>query len=243
MKYLILADIHSNLEALQAVLEDAQNYGGFGNVWCLGDVVGYGPDPSACINLLKQLDPLCVCGNHDLAAIGKLDIDDFNSDAARANRWTTGQLGDGDWEFLQALPEKIVEGDFTLVHGSPRQPAWEYITYGFTAADNFNHFDTRYCLVGHTHIPIIFEEEEGMANEGYMHHGDMLLLGDKKLIINPGGVGQPRDGDCRAGYAIYDSDEGNIFHYRVAYDISLTQDKMEKAGLPPFLISRLSSGI
>lgn len=243
MRYLILADIHSNLEALQAVLEDANNYGGFGHVWCLGDVVGYGPDPSACIKLLRQLDPLCVCGNHDLAAVGRIDVADFNSAAARANKWTAGQLDDEDREFLLMLPEKILQGDFTLVHGSPRQPAWEYIYYGFTAADNFDCFDTKYCLVGHTHIPFIFEEEDGIANEGYMRHGEILSLGDRKLIINPGGVGQPRDHDPRASYAIYDSDENCIYLYRVSYDIDVTQDKMERAELPSFLISRLSSGI
>ncbi|MBN1375036.1 MAG: metallophosphoesterase family protein [Dehalococcoidia bacterium] len=243
MKYLIIADIHSNLEALQAVLEDAQNHGGFGDVWCMGDVVGYGPDPSACIKLLKQLDPLCVSGNHDLATVGKLDIEDFNSAAARANRWTSGQLGDDDRAFLLSLPEKIIVGDFTLVHGSPRQPAWEYIAYSFTASDNFSHFKTKYCLVGHTHIPYVFEEEEDMANECYMHNEDVLMLGDKKLIINPGGVGQPRDRDPRASYAIYDSEDNRIFHYRVSYDIALTQDKMERAGLPHFLITRLASGI
>ena len=243
MKYLIIADIHSNLEALQAVLDDTENYGGFGDVWCMGDVVGYGPDPSACIKLLKTLDPKCVSGNHDLAAAGKMDVSDFNSDAARANRWTAGQLSDEDREFLLTLPELIIEGDFTIVHGSPRQPAWEYIAYGFTATDNFPYFDTRYCLVGHTHIPFVFEEAEGMANEGYLGHGDSLELGEKRLIINPGGVGQPRDNDPRASYAVYDSETRTLAHYRVAYDLAVTQEKMEEAGLPHFLISRLASGI
>lgn len=243
MKYLIIADIHSNLEAFESVLEDANNYGGFGNVWCLGDVVGYGPDPVACINLLRQLDPLCVCGNHDAAAVGIIDIGDFNSDAAAANRWTASQLTDGDRKFLLDLPEQIVEGDFTLVHGSPRMPVWEYIAQGLTATENFKHFETRYCLVGHTHVPFVFEEEEGMAREGSMGHGDILALGDKRLIINPGGVGQPRDGDPKASYAIYDSDERKLYHYRVSYDIGLTQEKMENAGLPGFLISRLAMGI
>jgi diadenosine tetraphosphatase ApaH/serine/threonine PP2A family protein phosphatase len=243
MRYLIIADVHGNLEAFNTVLEDAQNYGGFGNVWCLGDVVGYGPDPSACIKLLRQLDPLCVCGNHDLAAVGKIDIGDFNSDAARANSWTSSQLSEDDRKFLLDLPETIVEGDFTLVHGSPRLPVWEYIAYGFIAADNFASFDTKYCLVGHTHVPFVYEEEEDGASEGYMGHGDMLTLGNKRLIINPGGVGQPRDRDPRASYAMYDSDEGTIVHYRVAYDIAATQARMEQAGLPHFLINRLESGV
>jgi diadenosine tetraphosphatase ApaH/serine/threonine PP2A family protein phosphatase len=243
VKYLILADIHGNLEALEAVLEDAQNYGGFGNVWCLGDVVGYGPDPSECIKLLRRLDPVCVCGNHDLAAVGKLDIGDFNSDAARANRWTSVQLSDEERKFLLDLPETLVEGDFTIVHGSPRMPVWEYVAYGFIAAENFGYFGTPYCLVGHTHIPFVFEEEEDAASEGYMGDGDMLKLGDKRLIINPGGVGQPRDRDPRASYAVYDSDEHSIFHYRVGYDVALTQEKMQQADLPHFLINRLVSGV
>ncbi len=124
MKYLIIADIHSNLEAFEAVLEDAQRHGGFGHTWCLGDVVGYGPDPLACINLLRQLDPVCVSGNHDQAAVGKIDIGDFNSDAAIANRWTAGQLSDEDREFLLGLPDLVVKDNFTIVHGSPRQPVW-----------------------------------------------------------------------------------------------------------------------
>jgi predicted phosphodiesterase len=243
VKYLIIADIHSNLEAFQTVLEDANNYGGFGNVWCLGDVVGYGPDPVACIRLLKQLDPICVCGNHDLAAVGKIDIGDFNSDAATANRWTALQLTDNDKRFLLDLPGQAEEGEFTLAHGSPRMPVWEYIAHGFTASENFKYFETKYCLVGHTHVPQVFEEEDGMANEGYMGHGDVLLLGDKRLIINPGGVGQPRDRDPKASYAIYDSDERKLYHYRVSYDVGLTQEKMEVAGLPQFLISRLAMGI
>ena len=243
MKYLIIADIHSNLEAFESVLEDANNYGGFGHVWCLGDVVGYGPDPVACIGLLKQLDPLCVCGNHDLAAVGKIEIDDFNSDAAEASRWTASQLTDDDKNFLFDLPEKIVKDDFTLTHGSPRMPIWEYIAHGYNATENFRYFETRYCLVGHTHIPFVFEEEEGMANEGYLGDGDMLVLGDKRLIINPGGVGQPRDRNPRASYAIYDSDEKKLVHYRISYDVELTQEKMENAGLPAFLISRLAMGV
>jgi predicted phosphodiesterase len=243
MKYLIIADIHSNLEALEAVLEDAQNNGGFGDVWCLGDVVGYGPDPCACINLLKQLDPLCVCGNHDQAAVAKIDIFDFNSDAAVANAWTSAQLNEEDKAFLLNLPEVIIKGDFTLVHGSPRMPVREYISYGFVATENFAYFKSRYCLVGHTHIPFVFEENGPESNESYMCPKDMLKLGEKRLIINPGGVGQPRDRDPLSSYAIYDSDECSLTNYRVAYNIALTQEKMEKAGLPHFLSSRLAAGI
>lgn len=243
MRYLVIADIHSNLEAFQAVLEDAYNHGGFGHVWCLGDVVGYGPDPSACISLLRTLDPVCVCGNHDLAAVGQIDIGDFNSDAAHANRWTSGRLSSEDRDFLLGMPEVLVRDDFTLVHGSPRMPLWEYIAHAFTASDNFKCFETRYCLVGHTHVPFVFEQDDLSVNEGYLGSGDVLKLGDGRLIVNPGGVGQPRDRDPRAGYAIYDSEEHALYHYRVPYDIEATQAKMEKEGLPGFLITRIARGV
>ncbi len=243
MRYLIIADIHSNLEALEAVLEDVQDHGGFGHVWCLGDIVGYGPDPAACIALLRQLDPLCVCGNHDQAAVGKIDIGEFNSDAAWANRWTSEALAEDDRKYLAGLPEIIIEDDFTLVHGSPRLPVWEYILNALTASDNFRYFSTRFCLNGHTHVPFVFEQDGLLVNESYMKNGDMLVLGEKRLIINPGGVGQPRDRDPRAAYGVYDSEKQVIYHYRVEYDIKMTQTKMEKAGLPPFLINRLGLGV
>jgi diadenosine tetraphosphatase ApaH/serine/threonine PP2A family protein phosphatase len=243
MKYLILADIHSNLEAFEAVLEDAQNHGGFGHTWCIGDVVGYGPDPSACIKLLRQLDPLCVCGNHDQAAVGKIDIGGFNSEAAKANRWTAGQLSHGDREFLSGLPGLVVEDDFTIVHGSPRQPVWEYIAHTLTAEENFRRFDTRFCIVGHTHVPYLFINDGLEVSGSVLRDGDMLALGDNRLIINPGGVGQPRDRDPRASYAIFDAEEMVLHNYRVTYDVAATQRKMEKAGLPDFLICRIAWGI
>lgn len=243
MRYLILADIHSNLEAFEAVLEDAQNHGGFGHTWCLGDVVGYGPDPSACIKLLKQLDPVCVCGNHDLAAVGKIDVSDFSSEAAQANRWTAKQLSKGDREFLSGLPELLIEGDFTIVHGSPGQPVWEYVSHRYTAVHNFRLFTTRFCLVGHTHVPFLFENDGDEVAGSAMHDGDCLVLGDNRMIINPGGVGQPRDRDPRASYAIFDADEGVLYNYRVSYDVQATQQKMEMADLPDFLVSRIAWGI
>ncbi|MDD5311987.1 MAG: metallophosphoesterase family protein [Dehalococcoidia bacterium] len=244
MKYLVVADIHSNLEAFQAVLDDVnENYGGFDHIWCLGDIVGYGPSPSQCIKLLHEFDYTCVCGNHDQAAVGKLDTSDFNADAASANEWTARQLSEDERQFLLDLPEVVIEGEFTIVHGSPRAPVWEYITSALSAAESFRHFDTKYCLVGHTHVPFVFEQDEVSVNEGYLGSGDMLVLGGNRLIINPGGVGQPRDRDPRASYAVYDSEKNIVYHYRVSYDVSATQEKMEEAGLPGFLISRLGWGV
>lgn len=244
MKILIIADIHSNLEAFRAVLDDADdNHGGFDRMWCLGDIVGYGPDPLACIKLLQEFEPVCVCGNHDLAAAGNLDIEDFNSDAAAANMWTAGQLDEEEKAYLRGLPEKIVKRDFTIVHGSPRMPVWEYITSAFSAAANFKHFETCYCLVGHSHVPFYFKQDDILAEEGYLGNGEELELEETRLIMNPGSVGQPRDHDPRASYAIYDSAKNIVSLYRVDYDIGITQEKMEKAGLPGFLISRLGWGV
>jgi len=236
MAIAILADIHSNLEALEAVLKDMETKGGAEGVWCLGDIVGYGPDPHLCIERLRALDPLCVAGNHDWAAIGDIDLATFNPHAAAAARWTAAQLTPEDAEYLRGLLTIREAGAFTLVHGSPREPVWEYILGLEEARENFSHFSTPYCLVGHSHLPIVFGED-GKARS----LPERLQLGKERLIINPGGVGQPRDGDSRASYAIYDG-KAVIQHIRVRYDFSVTQKKMAERGLPPALAQRLSYG-
>jgi len=244
MRYAILADIHSNLTAFEAVLKDVERRGKVDQVWCLGDVVGYGPDPCQCIQLLRTYDPLCVMGNHDCAAIRRLDIGDFNPDAAAACRWTAEQLGPEEREYLENLPQKLCEGDFTLAHGSPREPIWEYLVSTASARINFAFFDSRFCLVGHSHVPLIFEQE-GESDGCLLHPLPVEVpfnLGECRLIINPGGVGQPRDGDPRASYAIYDSDDRVIYHYRIPYDVAATQQRMVQHGLPIRLIDRLSYG-
>ena len=205
MRYLVLSDIHSNLEAFQAVLDDA---GPVDRLWCLGDVVGYGPDPNACVDLLRSKPHLCVAGNHDWGTLGKLDLRDFNVDAREANLWNREQLTPDNLAFLEALPETIVEGDFTLAHGSPCEPIWEYIAHPSTAYDNFDCFDTPYCFVGHTHTPVIYRMDGEYGKEGENQiepaanlSNGLVPLGSERLIINPGSVGQPRDGDPRAGSA------------------------------------------
>lgn len=247
MKYAVIADIHSNLVAFQAVLRDIGYRGGCEEIWCLGDVVGYGPEPHACIELLRQHKHVCVAGNHDWAAIGNIDISDFNPYAAQAILWTREQLSAGDKAYLQKLPERLTKGDFTLVHGSPRHPIWEYLDMDWLSAkdieDNFNRFDTRFCFVGHSHKPVVFEQDSS-GHYSIMVIPDEIKVGSKKrrLIINPGGVGQPRDGDPRASYAIYNSRAQKVYHYRVSYDITATQQKMTEYNLPPPLIERLSYG-
>lgn len=243
MRYAFLADIHANLAAFTAVLDDIKQRGGVEELWCLGDIVGYGPEPSQCIKLLRRYKRICVAGNHDLAAIGRLDIASFNPDAAFACHWTAKQLRPGDIGYLNSLPLVIEKGDFTLVHGSPREPIWEYLISKGSALENFACFKTKYCLVGHSHVPFIFKQEDGGCSSIPLSEGIRQVLGKNRMIINPGGVGQPRDGDPRASYAIYDSDLGVVRFYRVAYNIGATQGEMVKNNLPVRLIVRLEHGL
>jgi diadenosine tetraphosphatase ApaH/serine/threonine PP2A family protein phosphatase len=242
MRYAILADIHANLAAFRAVLEDIGHQGKADKIWCLGDIVGYGPDPHECIDLLRQTNHVCVAGNHDWAAVGKISTTEFNPDAAAACRWTTGQLKPADVTYLSTLPLTIEEGDFTLVHGSPREPIWEYLTSISPAGENFAFFKSRYCLVGHSHVPLVFaKSKSGILASPLPGYG--ATLGKERMIINPGAVGQPRDADPRASYAIYDSQAKTIKLHRVPYDIRATQDKMVACGLPIRLVARLSYGV
>ena len=153
MRYLLVSDIHGNLQAFEAVLQDAPP--GL-PVWCLGDLVGYGPNPNECIELLQSLDHECIVGNHDWAAMNKVDLNDFNPDAKQAVQWTQEQLTPASVAYLESLPATLVKGAFTLVHGSPREPIWEYILYPPIACTNFAYLETPHCLVGHTHVPIKF---------------------------------------------------------------------------------------
>jgi predicted phosphodiesterase len=242
MRYAIIADIHSNLAAFQAVLEDIHGKGGVDEIWCLGDIVGYGPEPRQCIELVKKYCAVCIAGNHDLAAIGKMELSYFNPAAAEACQWTTGQLNPVDVHYLGNLPLKVEKGDFLLVHGSPSDPALEYVISASIAEKNFAFFTNKYCLVGHSHLPAAFKEEGKTCQPIHLTFGVGLVMHTHRMIVNPGSVGQPRDGDSRASYAIYDSEGLMLRLYRVEYDIGATQDKMMQAGLPVPLITRLEQG-
>jgi len=241
MRYLIVSDVHANLIALQTVLADA---GQFDAIWCLGDMVGYGPDPNDCVALLREHELFCLAGNHDWAALGKLDLTSFNNDARTAATWTQRMLTDETCEYLESLPSIYQEGEFTLAHGSPRQPVWEYILDPLVASINFFHFETRYCLVGHTHTPVIFEQDldDNNCQAHCPQYGRPVHLGDSRLIINPGSVGQPRDSDPRAAYAILDTKTMTWEHRRVEYPIAETQNRMRQHGLPHRLVARLQYG-
>ena len=247
MRYAIIADIHSNLAALTAVLDDIKQRGGADETWCLGDIVGYGPDPRECLDTLRQTTDICVAGNHDWAVIGgknEVDISEFNPDAAYADQWTAQQLSDEDMEYLSNLPLTIEKGDFTLVHGSPREPVREYLLSSGAARENLAYFTTRFCLVGHSHQPVVFYcTENGDISARYFLPDNPVATGEGRLIINPGSVGQPRDSNPDAAYAIFDSEQQLIRLHRVPYDIRATQNKMQAHGLPVRLSARLSYGV
>ncbi len=244
MRCAIIADIHANLAALTAVLVDVKQRGGVEEIWCLGDIVGYGPDPHECIDLLRQTKHVCVAGNHDLAAVGQIDKTEFNPDAVAASEWTTEQLNSRDVSYIKGLPRVINKGDCTLVHGSPREPIWEYVLSISGARENFAYFKTQFCLLAHTHVPAAFSYDEGGACSFRQFVPEKELVpGKTRLIINPGAVGQPRDGDPRASYAIYDSEKKRFWLYRVTYDVTATQARMVEKKLPMRLVARLSHGV
>jgi predicted phosphodiesterase len=244
VRYLVISDVHGNLAALDAVLADV-GMETIDQVWCLGDVVGYGPCPNECIDRLRGFpDHLCVAGNHDWAAISRISIAEFNPSAQVACRWTSEQLSPENSAFLADLPTRIVEGNFTLVHGSPREPIWEYIIYPSTAQLNFQFFDTQLCFVGHTHAPAIFREETPSRRFeiSIPIPSTPIRIDDERLIINPGSVGQPRDGDPKAAYMVLDPESKTVEYRRVPYDVGSTQRLMMDKGLPESLVSRLSFG-
>jgi len=242
MRVLIISDIHANLAAFQAVLADAD--GDWDTIWFLGDLVGYGPDPNECTALLREHDHLSLSGNHDWAVLDRLDLASFNDDARNAISWTREILTEDNRDYLAGLSSKVVRDGFTLVHASPRHPVWEYILEPSTAAANFDYFDSPYCLVGHTHVPVIYVQDNSHKALPFApdYSGKLDLNHSARLIINPGSVGQPRDYDSRAAYAILDMEQMVWMHRRVAYSIDVTKTKMERLQLPKRLISRLDYG-
>ncbi len=253
MRLAILSDIHSNLVALDAVRADLPE---IDEVWVLGDIVGYGPQPNEVIAALQQMGARSVLGNHDGAAIGTVDPHDFNPDAARAIMWTREVLDDNAHAYLASLPEVRCVGELTAVHGSPRDPIWEYVTSVDLAAINFEAFESRFCLFGHTHLPVIFVETDAgapdAAPEAAAGDGPVaaipatpdrsISLGSARAMLNPGSVGQPRDGNSASSYLLLDTDVAVAEFRRVSYDIERVQRQMRDADLPTRLIERLSWG-
>jgi len=242
MRTLIISDVHANLTALNAVLADADPYD---QVWCLGDVVGYGPDPNECIERIRALPLLkCVKGNHDAAILGEIDIRAFNYEARTSLEWLENELDPENKHWLGDLEERLVFNNITIAHGSPRNPVWEYIMDVSTASVNMGAFTTPLCLVGHTHIPCLFQldgEDNKSTHLYLMTPGEAFSI-KHKSIVNPGSVGQPRDHNTKASYMIYDDDTDEWIFHRTAYDIEAVQKRILAAGLPQRHATRLAEG-
>ena len=251
MRYLMLSDIHANLEGMRAALTDAGE--DYDEVVCLGDIVGYGPDPNECIEILLSLGPVAVVrGNHDKACSGIADAKDFNSTARKAAQWTHDALKKDNLKYLQELPQGPQPvGGFRIVHGSPRDED-EYLFTVEGAAESFVAHPHPLTFFGHTHVQGGFVlDRDSAVHEIELGHEDQdvkvsridfALAEGKRYLINPGSVGQPRDGDARAAYAFYDSDRKVVAFRRVAYPIEETQKKILAAGLPASLSARLAIG-
>jgi predicted phosphodiesterase len=240
MRVAVLSDIHANLVALDAVVA---SLGSIDVLWHLGDVVGYGPDPDGVVERLTSLGAIGVRGNHDAAAVGDIDIAWFNPDARAAMEWTRRRISEPTRAWLAALPERHADRDFSLVHGSPRDPTWEYIVSLPIARANLAALTTRFGLHGHTHLPMVWAEQDGHVEQIAPAAGSTFALDDRRALINPGSVGQPRDGIVTASYMVIDTAQRSCSWHRTAYDIAAVQAAMAAAGLPRRLVERLAFGL
>ncbi len=250
MRYAILSDIHGNLEALTAVLEHLAAER-IDHYYCLGDIVGYGADPGACVARLHACEALSVGGNHDLACIGKFDLQWFNDAARTALLWTKDQLSVTELDSLRRLPLTEVREPFTLVHGTlPHPERFEYLMDMAQALDTVKACRTLICLTGHTHQPCVIEYDrrQRQITRILLHAIELVEVPfsddpeTMRYIVNPGSVGQPRDGDPRASCAVIDTARRRVTLHRVSYDIKRAQQKIRHAGLPEFLAARLAVG-
>ena len=240
MRYAIFSDVHSNLEAFESVLQ-AFKEEKVDKYFFVGDIVGYGADPKECIKLLKKLQAVSVCGNHDWAAVGKTSISYFNEYAKAAVLWTRDALNEEEREFLKSLELVYQDADLTLVHGTLDAPGdFNYIFDTYTALQTIGLLKTQVGFVGHSHTPFIIKSEQGFPV--IVGENKAKIEKDKKYLVNVGSVGQPRDGDPRAAYCVYDKKENTIEIKRVIYDIKSAQNKILKAGLPEILADRLAEG-
>jgi diadenosine tetraphosphatase ApaH/serine/threonine PP2A family protein phosphatase len=243
MRIAVLSDIHANLVALEAVLAAV---GTIDAVWQLGDVVGYGPEPDAVVARLGDIGARGVRGNHDAAALGGPEIDWFNPDARAAVEWTRDRIGGPTRSWLGALPLTLADGDRYLVHGSPRDPIWEYVTNSAVARANLASLAERGATVGlhgHTHVPIAFRDDDGRVEVIAPADGSVLRLDSRRVLLNPGSVGQPRDGDPGSSWLELDTAASTVTWHRVSYDVPAVQAAVLAAGLPRRLADRLALGL
>jgi diadenosine tetraphosphatase ApaH/serine/threonine PP2A family protein phosphatase len=242
MRIAVISDIHANLHALESVLSDIDG-AAVEEIWCLGDVVGYGPRPNECCDLIRERAAISLCGNHDLAALGRLDVAEFSGDAAAAARWTSGVLGDEQRTWLGSLAPLGRREGAELFHASPRDPVWEYVLSEEVALLSLEATTEPLVLVGHTHVALALALHDGSIHGGLAPGGVTVELDDRRLLVNPGSVGQPRDGDPRAAWLLVDTGENLAGFRRVPYPIETTQKEMRDAALPETLAGRLAHGL
>jgi len=239
LRYGIIGDIHSNLEALETVLAALEREG-LDQTICVGDIVGYAACPSECLARIRELDIPSVAGNHDYAAVDKTSIEYFNPDARNATLWTREQLSNEDKDFLAALPLTMDFDDFVISHGTLHSPElFDYIQTVYDAHLSFQILEKSICFLGHSHVPITFFDDDPIS---YFMEPEIPLSESEKLLVNVGSVGQPRDQDPRAAYAVYDTDEQIIWIKRLEYDVQSVAEQILQAGLPTMNAERLAHG-
>jgi len=242
MRVAVISDIHGNLHALEAVLA-AIDDAAVDAVWCLGDVVGYGPRPNECVDAVRARADLSLLGNHDLGVLGRIDLAEFSPDAAEAARWTRSILGEDERTFLEGLEPEARRDGAELFHASPRDPVWEYVLSEHVARAAFAASTAPIVLVGHSHVALALLLQTAGEVEGGLAPADAsFALAAGRWLLNPGSVGQPRDGDPRSAWLLLDTTAGEASFRRTSYEVERTQAEIHKAGLPPALAVRLASG-
>jgi len=240
MRIAVVSDIHANLHALEAALAEIDREG-VDELWCLGDVVGYGPRPNECCDLVRERASLSLCGNHDLAVLGSLDVVEFTGDAAAAARWTATVLGEEQRAWLTSLEPFGRREGAQLFHASARDPVWEYVLSEQAALASLLATEDPLVLVGHSHVALALGWDGRLLEGGLAPHGTSVERAGRRWLLNPGSVGQPRDGDPRAAWLLLD-DERAAFR-RTPYELARTQAEIRELGLPDGLAARLAVGI
>jgi predicted phosphodiesterase len=238
----VLSDVHANLAALEAVLADVDAEG-VDEIWCLGDLTGYGARPNECVALMRERADICLVGNHDLVVRGDLGVDAFTSDAADAASYARSHLAEGEREWLRTLAPLGQRAGVELYHGSIRDPVWEYVLTAEIALACLNRQRASLALVGHSHIALAVHAEHGELKGGLAAPDSVYDLRDRRCLLNPGSVGQPRDRDPRASWLMLDLEVRSAHFRRTEYDIARTQAEIREAGLPERLAARLSTGV
>ena len=242
MRVAVFSDVHANLHALEAVLAEV-DAGGFDELWCLGDVVGYGPRPNECAALVRDRADVCLAGNHDLVVLGKIPMSAFQNDAAAAAVWTQRALADEARTFLETLEPQATRPGVELFHGSPRDPVWDYVLSEDVARQSFALTSEPLVLVGHSHVALELSGDGLSLHGGTAPGGTSVELDGPRRLLNPGSVGQPRDGDPHAAWLEIDKGARRATFRRTAYPVELTQAESREQGLPEVLAERLAHGV